>query len=203
MITEEALRELIAGGEILTVEFKSDRGPLTDTDLLEAVVCLANKNGGKLLIGVENDGCITGLHANHFGANPNHIAALVSNRTVPSLAVGAEFVDLPEGRIALIDVPAVPQLVSTSDGRTLIRSLDIHGLPQCRPLYPIEINSWYADRGQRDTTARLILNAKWEDLDPLEFVRLRRLVNEYRGDVSLHDLSRYGASAWLGLCAEG
>ncbi len=29
----------------------------------------------------------------------------------------------------------------------------------------------------------------WNDLDLLEFVRLRRLLTEYSGDISLHDLS--------------
>jgi ATP-dependent DNA helicase RecG len=189
MLTEEALKALIAAGETLTVEFKSDRGPLTDTDLLEAVVCLANTKGGKLILGVENDGRVTGLHPRHSASAPHLLAALVANRTVPPLAVEAEFVDLLEGRVAIMNVPAVRQMVSTSDGRTLIRHLDTRGYPQCRPLYPTEINSWYADRGQRDTTARLMTNAKWEDLDSLEFVRLRRLLNEYRGDASLQELS--------------
>ena len=33
---------LITQGESLTVEFKSDRGPLPDADLIETMVCLAN-----------------------------------------------------------------------------------------------------------------------------------------------------------------
>ena len=61
----EELLNLIAAGETLTVEFKSDRGPLPDADLIEAVVCLANGQGGILLIGVEDDGRVTGLHPRH------------------------------------------------------------------------------------------------------------------------------------------
>jgi ATP-dependent DNA helicase RecG len=64
-MNEQALRELIAGGETLTVEFKSDRGPLPDADLIETVVCLANGQGGMLLLGIEDDGRITGLHPRH------------------------------------------------------------------------------------------------------------------------------------------
>ena len=51
-MTEQTLRDLIARGETLTVEFKSDHGPLPDTHSIEAVVCLANGQGGTLLIGV-------------------------------------------------------------------------------------------------------------------------------------------------------
>ena len=45
-MTVEELGKLIAGGETLTVEFKSDRKGLPDRDLIEAVVALANTEGG-------------------------------------------------------------------------------------------------------------------------------------------------------------
>jgi len=64
-MTPEELRALIAGGESLTAEFKSDQGPLSDADLIEIVVCLANSQGGTLLVGVEDDGRVTGLHPGH------------------------------------------------------------------------------------------------------------------------------------------
>jgi ATP-dependent DNA helicase RecG len=38
--------ELIAAGERLTVEFKSDRNRLDDAELLNIVVCMANAQGG-------------------------------------------------------------------------------------------------------------------------------------------------------------
>lgn len=37
--------------ESLEVEFKSDRDPLNDDDLVEALVCLANAQGGHLYLG--------------------------------------------------------------------------------------------------------------------------------------------------------
>jgi hypothetical protein len=42
--------------ESLTVEFKSDRKRLSDNELVEAIVCLANAEGGELWLGVEDDG---------------------------------------------------------------------------------------------------------------------------------------------------
>ena len=48
------------------MEFKSDvRGPINDRDLVEAVVCLANGAGGVLLVGVEDNGTITGMKPRH------------------------------------------------------------------------------------------------------------------------------------------
>ena len=45
--------------ETLTVEFKSDRKRLPDSDLIDAVVAFANTEGGELYVGVEDDGEIT------------------------------------------------------------------------------------------------------------------------------------------------
>ena len=57
-MTDDAL----PGEESLTVEFKSDRERLGDDELVEAVVCLANAQGGRVYVGVEDDGRVTGLH---------------------------------------------------------------------------------------------------------------------------------------------
>ena len=197
-MTPEDLRALIAGGETLAVEFKSDQGPLSDADLIETAVCLANKQGGTLLIGVENDGAVTGLHTRHH-AHPAALAAFVANRTVPPLTVEAEFVDLAEGRVAALTIPAARQPVSTSDGRLLIRYQDVHNRPGCRPLYAYELTNWLAERGQADTSALVVPDAAWDDLDPLEFARLRRLVTETPGDTALLRLSDEEITRALGL----
>lgn len=89
-MSQPTLAEIIAQGENITVEFKSDRGPLDDGDLLDTVVCMANGQGGLLLIGVENDGTITGLHPSHR-TRPELLAAFVNSRTVPPLTVQVSF----------------------------------------------------------------------------------------------------------------
>ena len=71
--------------ESLTIEFKSDRKRLPDRDLLEAVVCLANSEGGDIYLGVENNGQPTGVHEQH--RNLTGVTALIANRTVPSGSV--------------------------------------------------------------------------------------------------------------------
>jgi len=192
------LRALISQGESLTVEFKSDRGPLSDADLIETVVCLANGQGGTLLIGVEDDGRATGLHPRHR-THPSALAAFVANRTVPSVTVEAEFVGLPEGTVAVLVVSASRQPISTSDGRLVIRYRDTHNRPGCRPLYAYELTNWLAERGQADASAMVVPDAAWDDLDPLEFVRLRRMVEENRGDAALLELSDQEIARALGL----
>ena len=194
----EELLNLIAAGETLTVEFKSDRGPLPDADLIEAVVCLANGQGGILLIGVEDDGRVTGLHPRHR-THPGALAAFVASRTMPPLTVETVFADLPEGSVAVIRVSAARQPTSTSDGRLVIRYRDAQNRPGCRPLYAYELTNWLAQRGQADPTALIVLDASWDDLDLLEFARLRRMVEENPGDTTLLKLSDREIAGALGL----
>jgi len=193
---------IIAEGESLTVEFKSDRGPLDDGELLDTVVCMANGAGGWLLIGVEDDGTVTGLHHNHH-TRPELLTAFIASRTVPPLGVETSFQTLhvagQDFLVAALHIPASAQPVATSDGRLLVRYLDSHGKPGCRPLYPHELGGWQADRGQFDLTAQVVPDAIWDDLAPLEFARLRRLVEENRGDAALLGLSNQEVAQALGL----
>lgn len=53
------MTRIVPPRETLHVEFKSDRNRLPDRELVEAVVCLANTEGGELWLGVEDNGAIT------------------------------------------------------------------------------------------------------------------------------------------------
>lgn len=57
--TKTELYELIAQGENSSVEFKSDR--INNRDLAKEIVALANLRGGRVLLGVEDDGSVSGL----------------------------------------------------------------------------------------------------------------------------------------------
>jgi ATP-dependent DNA helicase RecG len=103
-MTRQALRALIAAGETLAVEFKGEeRVPLNDRDLVEAIVCLANRAGAEpawLVIGVEDDGRITGARPRHGATtDPATVAALIASRTRPSIAVKVESATV-DGQVA-------------------------------------------------------------------------------------------------------
>lgn len=196
-MNEQRLRQLIQQKESLTVEFKSDRGLLSDSELIETVVCLANAEGGIILVGVEDNGTITGLHPKHQ-TTPQKLATFISAHTVPPIQVKVSFVRTKEGQVAVIEVPPAKSLTATSKGKILIRSYDGQGKPECRPLYPHEIGSWHSDRGQYDYTAQPLPEASWNDLDPMEFERLRRLVREFHGDESLLTLNNEQLARALG-----
>lgn len=196
-MSKDELLKLIQEGESLTLEFKSDRGPLQDDEMLEAIICLANYHGGYLLVGVEDNGDITGLHKKHL-TTPGSLAGFIASRTVPPISVEVDFLDISDKKIAVIQVPSARQVVATSDGKLIVRFIDTHGKPGCRPLYPHELINWQAERGSLDPSAMPIMGATWADLDPLEFTRLKRMVDENHGDTVLLDLSDLDMAKALG-----
>ncbi|HPW56707.1 MAG TPA: ATP-binding protein [Thermoanaerobaculaceae bacterium] len=205
-MTPDALRALIAGGETLSVEFKGEeRTPLGKRDLVEAIVCLVNRIGDApayLLIGVEDDGRITGARPRHGETpDPARIATLIANRTCPSIAVRAACVTIDDKPVLVVEVPAQRQPVATSKGLFLRRTLGGDGRPACVPMDAFAMQSLQADRGLLDPSAQIVAEARWEHLDPLEFERFRRSVRERRGrsDESLLDLPDLDLAKALGV----
>src|SRR5574344_883484 len=125
------IENLIQQGESLMLEFKSDLKCLPDRELVAAVVSLANTDGGYLLLGVEDDGVITGLHANHLAVSG--IPASIANKTNPAISVRVERYEHQGKSVARIIVPKSRQLVSTTDGLLVRRRLKLDGTPEAVP----------------------------------------------------------------------
>jgi len=208
-MTPENLRALIAAGETSAVEFKGEeREPLNDRDLVQAVICLANRVGnepGYLLVGVEDDGRITGARPRHEAGvtEPQRVQALIANRTRPALTCRAELVRLAEGTVLVVEVPVARIPVGTTEGLYVRRAIGAHGRPECLPFHFHEMQALQADRGALDYSALTVTEARWEDLDPLEFERFRRSIRESRGlgDAALLDLPNRELAKALGAVA--
>ena len=187
---------LIPSAETLTVEFKSDLRRLSDDEIVEAAVCFANSDGGTIFIGVEDDGDVTGLHSSRpIDVSP--LAAMISNRTTPSVAVSCREVGVAGKRVCVVEVPKSIGLVARSDGLIKRRQLDSHGKPQCIPFLPHEFSSRAADTLQLDMAARPVAGSTLDDFDPLQRERLRAIIGRNpRSDkalVGLTDLELDGA----------
>lgn len=201
----EEIARLIAGGETLTVEFKSEaKGPLKSADLIEAAICLTNGDGGMLLLGVEDDGTITGV-AKRQGkiVDPLLIQGIVSSGTTPPLSVGASLHEFDGVQIVAIEVPQSRTPVGTTGGLYKRRALKTDGSPQCVP-YPLhEMLSHGTSVGEVDYARLRVVGASWEDLDPAEFNRFRGFVGAAgsSGDAVLGDLSDIDVARALGVLA--
>ncbi|MHB1176534.1 MAG: ATP-binding protein [Sulfuriferula sp.] len=182
--------------ETLNVEFKSDRKRLSDDELVEALVCLANTEGGELWLGVEDDGKPSGLHEVH--QNLAGLPGLVAARTSPSLAVTVEAFDIAGIRVARIAVPKSASDVATTAGVYLRRRLKQDGLPECVPMLPHDRSSRAGSFGLADASAQAVAGATLADFDPLERERLRQAIRQYGGDRVLLELDDEALEGALG-----
>ena len=102
--------------------------------MIDAIVGMANTNGGTLYLGVEDDGEVTGLHVQH--ADEIGVVALIANKTIPSISTRAEIIVEEELEVLKIEIPMSRTIVATSDGKVLRRRLKIEGTPENIPMYP-------------------------------------------------------------------
>lgn len=205
-MTPEELLALVAAGERYTVEFKGEEKQLlSDDELVLAVVCLANGDGGTLIVGVEQDGRITGARPRHEAGitDLDRVRALIANQTQPPVTCAAQLAPIDGTEVLVIEVPDWPVPVGTSKGRYVRRAITSAGSPACVPYHAHEMLAHEVERGARDYAALEVPEATWDDLDPLEFERLRRLIREGRGrgDASLVELSDQDAAKALGVVA--
>jgi len=176
-LAEQVARWAVAG-EQYEVEFKSElRRALNDRDLVEAAVCLTNGRGGVLLIGIEDDGTVTGARPRHEAGrtDPFRVQALVANMTQPPISVVVSLAELAGQDVLVVEVPDSPRVVGTTQGTYVRRAIGGDGRPTCVPYHAHEMLAHEVDRGAVDWAAVRVGGASWEDLDPLEFERLRRL----------------------------
>lgn len=199
-INEHEIAKLIQQGESLTLEFKSDLKCLPDRELVAAVVSLANTKGGDLLLGVEDDSTVTGLHANHL--NVTGIPSLIVNKTNPAISVRVERYDFLGKVVARIVVPKSRQLVSTSDGLLVRRRLKLDGTPEAVPFYPHEFIQRQSSMGLVDPSAMVLEAVGVNQLDPLQRLRIRNAIKKYGGDQSLLGLADDELDGALSLCCE-
>ncbi len=191
------IEKLILQGESLSLEFKSDQKCLSDRDLVATVVSLANTEGGDLLLGVEDNGAITGLHANHL--NISSVAALIANKTNPAISVRAEQYKVQGKFIARIIIPKSRQLVSTSEGLLLRRRLKLDGTPEAVPFYPHEFIQRQSSMGLVDPSAMVLEEVDANQLDPLQRLRIRNAIKKYGGEQTLLALADEELDGALGL----
>lgn len=194
------MSRLVPTKETLTVEFKSDRKKYSDANLFEDVVAFANTEGGDLYLGIEDDGHITGVHADH--ANPIMLSAYIANNTVPPISIRAEIIE-EEAPVLKISVPkSSGGIVATASGKILRRRIKMDNTPENVPMYPTEIASRLSDLRLLDYSAMIVLEASISDFDPLEIEMLRKIILAYDGDKSLLELSNEELLKALGFTRE-
>ncbi len=172
--------------ETLTIEFKSDKEPLSDNDIIDAVVAFANTEGGELYLGIEDNGKVTGLHSSH--RDITRLTAFIANKTVPSVSTRAVIL-VDEGRQVLkISVPKYNAIVASSAGKIQRRRLKADHTPENVPFYPYEIPHRLSSLSLLDFSAQALPDTTRDDLSKTERERLRNMIRTYHGESALLEL---------------
>ncbi len=98
-VPSQEIKFLIDHGESPSIEFKRELGK--HNEFLESVVSFANGNGGKILLGVDDNSEIIGVHGNDIEGS---IQNIISDRCDPIPEVSMDMVDISDKDILLITV---------------------------------------------------------------------------------------------------
>ncbi|MBI4879349.1 MAG: putative DNA binding domain-containing protein [Planctomycetes bacterium] len=161
----------------------------------EAVVCLANRRGGTILLGIA-DGARTRKEA-IVGVGDLDAEALrreIYRGTAPPLLVEIEEWVEPEGRLLAVHVPRGVPPHTTTEGIGKIRVGK-----ECRPLTGADLTRLVLESRSVDLTWEVVAKARPADLDPVQVKALRTLLAREGGKPALAALTSKEMLANLGL----
>ena len=162
-MTSEELQALIAQGEGQRLDFK--RGVPSVKDLALAVICLANADGGKILLGVDDRGRIRGCASYDV---PELLAGLYRT-TDPPITVDIKEVPTPQGTVLVVGVPRTSFVHGTAGG-VFQRRVG----KQCLPMSPADVLAFQSERAGLDYSALPLGQARYpDDVDSQALERLR------------------------------
>lgn len=134
------LREDIKNWECQEVEFK--KTATSDHEIAEAIAGFATSNVGRIYLGVDDGGSVTGLDHIKNGADRDvflrRIANISRNIVKPPIRVSVTFIEFNGMLVAKIDVPKGEEPIYYVDYRAWTRDLSV-----TRKLEPTEIKNLY------------------------------------------------------------
>jgi ATP-dependent DNA helicase RecG len=178
-MTEEQLNQIIAQGEGLKIEFKEGRD-FVPKSIYETAVSFSNTDGGTILLGVDDDGNITGVDpAASFKIQKNLVSTLNSRDCVnPPLYVQPSVVNHSNGIVLAIQIPASSQ-VHDHAGKIYIREVDSDiDITENQEI----IGNLYLRKKEIFTESQIYPGLGFDDFDKRLFDRARQLISNYRSD---------------------
>lgn len=177
------IRQIIEVGETNTVEFKSWIKTPKYKEMIELLVKeavgLANTKGGIILVGVEDNGEVTGCSK----FEEQNIIEAIYDKTIPKLFTDIEVVEIDSKKILEITIDKSSEIVSTSNGITYRRLGK-----NTKPFYPSEYSSNKTQGFKGDYSAKIIENSSEKDVDFVEVKNLKRKLQSRDKDSTLYNL---------------
>ncbi|QYH19006.1 ATP-binding protein [Corynebacterium aquatimens] len=193
------IRAMITAGEGLTVAFarRVSAAYINERRVIEIMACLANAEGGTLLIGVDHDGTVSGCHPFHGDrTDPALLASAVYRHTYPGLPVTVDIEDVDGREVVAITTRAQHTPVATAWGVYRTRRLNSQGKPECVGMEPAYLFTRYRDANGTDWALTPSAGAGAEDLDPNAIAVYRDMCQDPRL-ASLDDMGLVRALGFL------
>ena len=183
-MTEEILRRYIKQGEGLKVEFKEAKNVMP-SDLFESVCAFLNRSGGIIILGVNDEGKITGVNPDASDKIINDIVNTSNNpsKLSPPFILFPQKMKLKEWLIIYIQVPESSQ-VHKCHGEIYDRSSD----GDFRLRNEQQIRELYLRKSSNYTEGKIYNKIKFRDFKAELFPKVRNLI-----------LSRSPSHPWLSL----
>lgn len=133
--TPDELEEVLERGETQVVEYKQEF-PETAQKVAKEIVALANRSGGVLVLGVADEGEITGL--DDPARTRERITGVVNDNVEPIIDIRVEEHTVEDSNILIVAIPEATQKPYGVDGTYYIRD-DTN----TRKLSPSELQGWF------------------------------------------------------------
>lgn len=107
----DTILDIISNGEGLTVEFKRSREKIP-TDVYQTICAFLNRSGGKVFLGVGDDGSITGIREDALDQMKKDLVTALNNpqKLNPPLYILPQEFEIHGKTILLLDIPESSQV---------------------------------------------------------------------------------------------
>lgn len=175
----EFVKHIIKKGEGLTVEFKKSSSSVP-SDAYETIVSFSNTVGGTLLLGVDDDGVVTGIDKTQKHKILKDLVSAINavDNIYPPLYLQPIAVDMDDETIIVLQVPVSSQ-VHNHKGEIYIREFesDINVTNNQE-----KVSELYRNKSTIFTESEIIPNLTMDDLDGSIFEKARNLIRSNRSD---------------------
>jgi len=156
-------------------------------------VAFANRHGGELVFGIEEDGRITGCDVD----KPQELPAAIFARTRPGIVVDCWTHPTDEGVLIVLSIPEGMSPHATSEGLRIRREGRAN-----LPITPDQDGDILAMKGEMDFSDRPVPGLSTRDLDPMQILYLREILRRKNDQSDLLELTDGELLDTLGLIAD-
>jgi ATP-dependent DNA helicase RecG len=175
----ELIENIIAKGEGVLIEFKKASSKVP-TDAFETIVSFSNTQGGTLLLGVDDDGLITGIDKTKKHKILKDLVSAINSRDCinPPLYLQPTAIEMKEGLIIVLQVPVSSQ-IHYYNSKIYIREFESDiDITENQG----RVSDLYFTKSSIFTENEIYPNLHFEDLDRDLFSKARNLIRSNRSD---------------------